>query len=235
MSFNLHAGRLIAGKYEVVAQLGAGWEGEVYKIRETSSGIERAAKLFFPERNPGNKSVRFYATKLHKLRNCNMVIQYHNEETITVKGQKVTVLISEFVDGIMLSNLVQRAPGKRLQPYVALHLLYALATGLEEIHQLDDYHGDLHSDNIIVQRQGLHFDLRLLDLFNWGRPRPSNMLEDTVDLIKIFYDILGGQKHYSKQPAWVKQICCGKKTALIKKKFRTAGQLRSYLESLSID
>ena len=40
--------RLIARKYEVVSHLGAGWEGEVYKIRERNTKIERAAKLFFP-------------------------------------------------------------------------------------------------------------------------------------------------------------------------------------------
>ncbi len=43
-SFDLTPGRKIAGKYEVLSLLGAGWEGEVYKIREIHTGIERAAK-----------------------------------------------------------------------------------------------------------------------------------------------------------------------------------------------
>ena len=43
-AFDLTAGRKIAGKYEVLSLLGAGWEGEVYKIREIRTGIERAAK-----------------------------------------------------------------------------------------------------------------------------------------------------------------------------------------------
>ena len=167
-SFNLSPGRMIAGKYEILGLLGQGWEGEVYKIRERNSGIERAAKLFYPTRNLRDKAVRFYVGKLHKLRNCSMVIQYHNEEHIRIRGHEITVMISEFVDGLLLSDFVKQYRGNRLPNYMALHLLYALAIGLEEIHQLGDYHGDLHSDNIIVQRQGVNFELRLLDMFNWG-------------------------------------------------------------------
>ena len=54
--FDLKPGRRIAGKYEVVSRLGSGYEGEVYQIVETTTGIECAAKLFFPERNRKNKT-----------------------------------------------------------------------------------------------------------------------------------------------------------------------------------
>ena len=40
-SFNLHCGDCLAGKYQVVTLLGAGWEGEVYLVRERGTGIER--------------------------------------------------------------------------------------------------------------------------------------------------------------------------------------------------
>ena len=35
------------------------------------------------------------------------------------------------------------------------------------------------------------------------------------DLIRIFYDAIGGAKHYRKQPPEVKAICCGLKRSLI--------------------
>ena len=47
-SFNLHRGDCLAGKYQVVTLLGAGWEGEVYLVRESGTGIERTVKIFFP-------------------------------------------------------------------------------------------------------------------------------------------------------------------------------------------
>ena len=62
--FNLQPGRVLARKYEVIGLLGAGWEGEVYRIMELDTGVERAAKIFFPKRNVQNKSAIAYAQKL---------------------------------------------------------------------------------------------------------------------------------------------------------------------------
>lgn len=97
---------------------------------------------------------------------------------------------------------------------------------------MGDYHGDLHSDNVIVSRYGLGFELRLLDLFHWGRPRAENIHDDVVNLIHIFHEALGGKAHYARLPPEIKAICCGLKRSLILKKFRTAGQLREYLETM---
>ncbi|MEQ8195675.1 MAG: hypothetical protein RIB59_14415, partial [Rhodospirillales bacterium] len=49
--FDLEPGRKIAGIYEVEEFLGGGYEGEVYKVVESRTGISRTAKLFFPHRN----------------------------------------------------------------------------------------------------------------------------------------------------------------------------------------
>ena len=46
--FDLQAGRVIGGKYEVIAHIGHGWEGEVYRVVERATGAIRAAKLFLP-------------------------------------------------------------------------------------------------------------------------------------------------------------------------------------------
>ena len=46
--FNLKPGFIIAGKYEVVEKLGYGWEGEVYRVREKTMGVDRAAAICHP-------------------------------------------------------------------------------------------------------------------------------------------------------------------------------------------
>lgn len=231
-AFNLAPGRILARKYEVLSLLGAGWEGEVYLIRELTTGIERTAKLFFPHRNLRDKNSKFYAKKLHKLRHCPIVIQYSAQDVITVKGLPVTILISEYVEGELLSQFITRQPGKRLSAFQALHLLHALAKGLESIHDIGEYHGDLHTDNIIMQRYGLSFDLKLVDLFHLGAPRKEYIRTDTVDLIHIFHEALGGQKYYASQPPEIKAIINGLKRSLILKKFSSAGQLKRYLETM---
>ena len=231
-AFDLKPGRKINGKYEILSLLGSGWESEVYKVREIRTGIERAAKFFFPQRNLGHRTSKTYAKKLHKLRQCSILIQYHTEEVFQFRRVPVTVLISEYVDGPLLSRFLEGFPGKRLPPFVALHLLYALTRGIEEIHLLNEYHGDLHTDNVIVNRFGLNFELKLLDLYNWQAPKSESRKDDICSLIQIFYECLGGKRFYARQPAVIKDICKGLKQSLILQKFRTVSQLREHLEML---
>jgi len=231
-SFDLEAGDVLVDKYEVVSCLGRGWEGEVYLVRELGTGIERAVKFFFPHRNPRNRTLTYYAKKLHRLRHCPILIQYHTQEVVDYYGTPITFVVSEYVEGEPLTDFVLRQPGKRLDPFQAFHLLHELAAGIESVHNLREYHGDLHTDNIIVRRSGLGFDVKLLDLYRWKAPRRVNMQDDVVDLIKIFYEVVGGRERYSRQPPEVKAVCCGLRRSLILKKFGTAGQLRQRLETM---
>ncbi len=234
-SFDLHPGRVLARKYEIVSRLGGGWEGEVYKIREKNTHIERAAKLFFPQRNPHNKTAKAYARKLHKLRACPIVIHYHTEEIVLLRRQPITVLVSEYVEGELLSAFLKRQRGSRLHPTQAIHLLYALVLGMECIHQAREYHGDLHSDNVIVESYGLEFQLKILDFFQWQGPKRAVLQDDICDLVRILYDSLGGVRYYAKQPRQIKAICLGLKRSLILKRFPTVNHLRQHLEALRWD
>lgn len=230
--FEFRTGRQLANKYEVIRKLGQGWEGEVYLVKELLTGIERAAKFFYPQRNLNNKALKFYAIKLYKLRHCPILIQYHTQDTIVYRGATISFLVSDFIEGELLSHFLERQRGKRLTPFQGLHLLHALAAGIENIHHMKEYHGDLHTDNIIIRRFGLSYDMKLLDMFHWGSAKLENIRADVCDLIRIFYDSLGGKEHYSKLPIEIKEIICGLKKSLILKKFRTAGQLREYIETM---
>ena len=232
--FDLAPGDLIADKYRVIAGLGGGWEGEVYKVREVPTGIVRAAKLFYPERNPRGRAARHCARKLHALAKCPIVIQFHVVETVEFEGRDVTLLLSDFVEGELLSEFLKRFRGNRLRPYEALHLLHALVRGVEAIHRAGEYHGDLHSDNIIVSRFGLEFDLRLVDVYRRHGTGAQNRRDDICDLVYVFYEALGGQKAYARHPKVVKTICCGLKRTLILRKFPTSTRLREHLEALTI-
>lgn len=231
-SFDFQPGRILARKYEVVTLLGSGWEGEVYLVREKESGIERTAKIFFPQRNVHNRAIKFYAKKLHRLRHCPILIQYHTQERITFCRMPITFLISEYVEGELLFQFLKKQPGKRLTAFEGLHLLHELAAGVEIIHQAREYHGDLHDENIIVRRRGLSFNVKLVDMYNWGAPNTENIRDDVCDLIRLFYDAIGGAQHYARQPQEIKNVCCGLKRSLIVRKFRTAGHLRNYLETM---
>lgn len=232
-SFDFKPGRILVNKYEIVSVLGSGWEGEVYKVRERAIGIERAAKFFFPQRNIYNRAIKFYAKKLHKLHHCPIVIQYLTQEHMIYRKIPITFLVSEYVEGELLSNFLLKQPGKRLHTFEGLHLLHALAAGVEEIHRVREYHGDLHDDNIIIKRSGLSFQVKLVDMYNWGAPSAKNIRDDVCDLIRLFYDAIGGARFYAKQRSEIKDICCGLKRTLITRKFKTAGHLRHFLEAMT--
>jgi tRNA A-37 threonylcarbamoyl transferase component Bud32 len=231
--FDLEAGRRLAGKYRVEERIGDGWEGEVYRVTEEGTDIERAAKLFYPDRNPGGRAVRFYARKLEKLRSCSVLIRYCTRDTFRCRGEAITMLISEFAPGEVLPDFLKRQRGGRLAFFEALHLFYPLVRGLEEIHQAGEYHGDVHAGNVLVLRQGLGFQVRLIDFYNHGRRGAEHVHDDIAGAIRVFYDILGGAKHYPNLPPQAKAICRGLKTSLIRQRFPAAAHLRRHLETFS--
>jgi serine/threonine protein kinase len=231
VSFDLAPGQRIGDTYRVEEFLGGGLEGEVYRVTELQTRVRRAAKLFYPQQNQGNRAARVYAQKLDRLRHCPIVIQYHHAETLAVGRTPVTCLVSEYVDGILLSDFVAAHPGRRLPPFKALHLLYALARGLEQIHACQEYHGDLHTGNILVRPRGIFFEVRLVDFHHLGQPSAAHRRDDIVDLAHLLYDMTGGRRHYARQPHAVKAICRGLRRDLIKQAFPTAAHLRRHLES----
>lgn len=231
-SFDLRPGLTLGRNYYVVEFLGSGWEGEVYKVEERRTGIPRAAKIFYDRRRVSKTQLQRYARKLYKLRSCPVVTQYHHRDVARVAGRQAEILVSDFVEGEMLSIFLAAQKGKRLPSFEALHLLYALATGVEQVHHLGEYHGDIHSENILVERRGLGFEVHLLDFFDLGRPTTEKIQEDVYDLISILYEVIGGPAGYRYAGNTVRRLIMGRKHSLIRRRFKTAGQLRLALDNL---
>ena len=231
--FDFYPGRVVAGKYQIERPLGSGWEGEVYVIVERATGIRRAAKFYYPHRDPMGKAAITYARKLDALRHCPILMQYHHQELAYVKRRKVTVVISELVEGQKLSEFLASQPKQRLSTFEALHVLYVLAKGIAPIHARGEYHGDIHDDNIMIRRQGIGFEVKLLDFFDLGRPTRSKIHKDVLNLVQVFHSLVGGRKVYAEQPQVVKDIIRGLKDSLILDRFQSAGDIQRHLESLN--
>ena len=230
-SFDFPPGRIIARKYAIEKFLGSGTEGEVYKVKETRTGFPRAAKLFFPQANKHDRAATHYARKLERLRDCDIVIQYHHVESITVRRVPITCLVSEYVEGVLLDELIKSFRGRRMPPFEALHLIYNICCGLEKIHARKEFHGDLHPSNIMVKRRGIFFDVKIIDFHSWGRSAAVERREDILSVIHLLHEIVGGRKTYASQPPEVKSVCLGLRRDLIGRKFPTASHLRLHLES----
>lgn len=233
--FNFKKGELILNKYYIISLLGEGWEAEVYQVKEKHTGIERAAKFFYPKRNKNNRQISWYAKKLHNLRTAHCIVQYQTQEIFDWEGEQVSFLVSEYISGVPLTAYLKKQPGKKLSELKAFLLLHALAKGVAEIHALKEYHGDIHSENVIICKHGISFELKFLDMYPRGKATRQNFNMDIVDIIKIFYEALGGKKTYRKLSDEVKYICSGLKGSVISRKFKSAYQLKEYLERLNLD
>ncbi len=70
-------------------------------------------------------------------------------------------------------------------------------------------------------------------MFQWNDTRSSNIRSDVMDLIRIFYDSLGGQKT-CKTTKGSKRYLLWPKTFYCIKKFKSAGHLRQYIENIHL-
>jgi serine/threonine protein kinase len=230
--FDLRPGLTLGRNYYVVEFLGGGWEGEVYKVEERRTGILRAAKIFYDHRRLRPDQLRRYTRKLHKLRACPIITQYHHRDIARVGGRQVEILVSDFAEGVLLSTYLGQQPGKRLVPFVALHLIHSLALGVEQIHLLGEYHGDIHTDNILVSKRGLGFRVHLLDFLDLGRSTREKIQIDVFDLLGVLHELVGGASGYRRCSREIHRLVMGRKHSLISRKFKTAGQLRLAIENL---
>ena len=230
--FDLPPGRSVAGKYLVERLLGAGYEGEVYAVTEKATGIHRAAKFYYPHRDPRGLAAIRYARKLDALRHCPILLQYHHQEVVSIRRQRVVVVVSELVQGEKLSEFLTHQPEGRLSTFEALHVLHALAAGIAPIHARGEYHGDIHDDNIMIRRRGIGFEVKLIDFFDLGKPGRRKIYKDVLNLVEVFHTIVGGRMYYAEQPKVVKSVIRGLKDSLILDRFGSAGDIQRHLEGL---
>jgi eukaryotic-like serine/threonine-protein kinase len=143
------------GTYEILAPLGAGGMGEVYRARDTALNREVAIKVL-PEAFAGdaNRLARFSreAQTLAALNHPN-IAQIHGLEA----SGPVHALIMELVVGEDLSALIARGP---ISPADALPLARQIVAALEAAHGLGIVHRDLKPANIKVRHDGT---LKVLD------------------------------------------------------------------------
>ncbi len=157
------------GPYEVVASLGAGGMGEVYRARDPRLGRDVAIKVL-PE------AVASDPDRLLRLeREAKAVAALNHPHIVTIHSIEesggVRFLTMEFVDGETLDRLV--TPGGLPLPR-ALGLACALADALSSAHERGVVHRDLKPGNVMVTRDGrlkvLDFGLARIDGPNVGTP-----------------------------------------------------------------
>src|SRR5437867_2497516 len=137
------------GPYEILAPVGAGGMGEVYRARDTRLGREVAIKVLPAAFSQDADRLRRFeqeARAVGMLNHPNILIVH---DIGTHEG--APYLVSELLDGGTLRDHLKAAP---LPPRKAIDYALQTARGLSAAHEKGVVHRDLKPENLFVTRDG---------------------------------------------------------------------------------
>jgi serine/threonine protein kinase len=137
------------GCYEILAPLGAGGMGEVYRARDTSLGREVAVKVLPPAFSRDPARLRRFE---QEARAAGM-LNHPNILTIYAVGthEGCPYLVSELLEGETVRDRLQ---GDGLTPRKAMDCALQTAKGLAAAHEKGIVHRDLKPENLFLTKDG---------------------------------------------------------------------------------
>lgn len=177
------------GPYEILALIGAGGMGEVYRARDARLRRDVALKIL-PDHLANNPDRR---ARFETEARAASALNHPGIVTIYDIGNAdgVAYLVTEFIDG---ANLRQSRPeGLRRQLDAAAQIAEALAVA----HSAGFTHRDLKPENIMITRDGR---VKILD-FGLARQAASQPTEETITAVTMPGTILGTVGYMSPEQA----------------------------------
>jgi len=156
------------GHYDILAKVGAGGMGTVYKAKDRRSGRIVALKVLSPGHASKAEYVRSFLREAHasgRLSHPNVVQGYDAGEA---NGQHYFVM--EFVEGTTVAEMLR--DGRSIAEQQALDVAIQIAKALEHAEQNHLIHSDIKPDNIMITHQGVAklADLGLARIMSGDRP-----------------------------------------------------------------
>jgi len=152
----LTRGTTLAGRYEIIEELGKGGMGNVYRVEDKKTNEELALKLIKPEIASDKKTLERFSNELklaHKISHKNVCRMYHLGEE---KG--VHFITMEYVPGEDLKSMIRMT--RQLTVGTAISIAKQVCDGLVEAHRLGVIHRDLKPSNIMIDKAGT---VRIMD------------------------------------------------------------------------
>src|SRR5262245_30477930 len=160
------------GPYEIVAPLGAGGMGEVYRARDPRLGREVAIKVLPKELSENRERLQRFeqeARSASGLNHPNIVTIYE-----IGKSESGSYMSMELVEGKALRELLASGP---LPVRKFLPIASQVADGLAKAHAAGIVHRDLKPENVMVSKDGFVkiLDFGLAKLFAPLSPESSHL------------------------------------------------------------
>ena len=162
------------GAYEIIAAIGAGGMGEVYRARDTKLNRDVALKILPDAFAADHDRLTRFTREAQTLASLNHpnIAQIHGLED----SSSVQALVMEFVDGADLSQRIAAGP---IPVDDTVAIARQVADAIEAAHEQGIVHRDLKPANVKVRADGT---VKVLDfglakaLEGSGTPRPSTSL-----------------------------------------------------------
>ena len=141
-------GRML-GQYEIVAFLGAGGMGEVYRARDSRIGRDAAIKVLTPGIAEHSERLRLFEQEARAVG----AINHPNILTIYDVGVQdgAPYVVYELLEGVTLRDTLRKGAISRRK---ALEYARQVANGLAAAHDKGIVHRDLKPENLFITRDG---------------------------------------------------------------------------------
>lgn len=167
-------GSLIAGRFRLLAELGDGGMGTVYKAEDVQAGVSVAVKRLKLRSNDREPLARFKreAEALRQLDHPNIVKMHHAFEDA---GEHY--LVMDYVAGGDLDTRLETDGAIDFR--ASLHMMMDLVDALTRAHRLGIVHRDIKPANVLIAADGT---LRLSD-FGIARVSRATRITDTDSIV----------------------------------------------------
>src|SRR6202790_645935 len=213
-------GRLLEGRYRIIALLGKGGMGEVYRADDLTLGQPVALKFLPDEAARDQSLLERFKNEVRIARRVSHPNVCRVYDVGDMDGQ--TFFTMEYVDGEDLASLLRRIG--RLPPDKALEIARQLCAGLAAAHTKGVLHPDLKPANIMLDGRGqvvitdfglagVADNIRGLEVRS-GTPaymapeqltgKEVTMRSDIYALGLVLYEVFTGKRAFAESPARVR-------------------------------
>jgi len=146
----LSTGTTLAGRYQIIEELGKGGMGKVYRVLDKKLNEEVALKLIKPEIASDRETIERFSNELKLARRVSHRNVGRMYELMEAEGMHFITM--EYVPGQDLRGLIRQTG--QLTTGKAVSIAKQVCEGLSEAHGLGVVHRDLKPGNILIDRDG---------------------------------------------------------------------------------